>query len=262
MGPDYYLDLIGDWEDTTKEPVVEKVKIPNNRTIYVVRDDLIGGGTKVRFLDFIVRNAVQRGVKEIVYGGCPATGYAQISLPILTNRYGIKTVLFMAKRNPKNYTEYQQRALDLGAKINWVENGMLTVSTARAKRYWARDPKKRIVLPLGLEHETAFGCIIKVARSLRVRPTEIWSVGSSGTLNRGLQLAFPKVPSNVVQVGHNMKPREIGRANHFKSEYRFEKPVKTHEAPPFPSAPTYDAKAWKFILDHANHRALFWNVGA
>ena len=34
------------------------------------------------------------------------------------------------------------------------------------------------------------------------------------------------------------------------------------DAPPFPSAPTYDAKTWKFMREHASPGALFWNVGA
>ena len=40
------------------------------------------------------------------------------------------------------------------------------------------------------------------------------------------------------------------------------KPVSDIDKPPFPSAPTYDAKAWKFIKEHASRGALFWNVGA
>ena len=43
---------------------------------------------------------------------------------------------------------------------------------------------------------------------------------------------------------------------------KFDKPIKKEEAPPFPSAPTYDAKAWPFIKQYAKPRALFWNVGA
>ena len=31
------------------------------------------------------------------------------------------------------------------------------------------------------------------------------------------------------------------------SNYKFDQAVKENEAPPFPSAPEYDAKAWKFI---------------
>ena len=30
--------------------------------------------------------------------------------------------------------------------------------------------------------------------------------------------------------------------------------------PPFPSAPNYDAKAWRFIKEYASDGAYFWNV--
>ena len=70
------------------------------------------------------------------------------------------------------------------------------------------------------------------------------------------------VPVYVVQTGHSMNEREIGRAKHWVSPYKFDKPIKPEEAPPFPSAPTYDAKAWPFIKEHAKPQSLFWNVGA
>ena len=54
---------------------------------------------------------------------------------------------------------------------------------------------------------------------------------------------------HVVSVGHTMNEREIGRAIYHRSEYKFDQPVKEDEMPPFPSAPTYDAKAWKFIQE-------------
>ena len=96
---------------------------------------------------------------------------------------------------------------------------------------------------------------------LPITPKEVWSVGSSGTLNRGLQLAFPDAEINVVSVGHKMSSREIGRATFYKSEYKFDKPCKDSEKPPFPSAPTYDAKGWKFIKRYGSDGALYWNVG-
>ena len=38
--------------------------------------------------------------------------------------------------------------------------------------------------------------------------------------------------------------------------------IKPMEAPPFPSVPSYDAKAWPFIKEYGKQNALFWNVGA
>lgn len=247
-----YLGYVRGWTDPNPAPVITE-----HEGFYVVRDDLLGAGSKARSLDFFVKNF---SGKELVFGSCPATGYAQISLPFVANRYNKTVHLFMAKRNPDNYTEYQKRGIAAGAIYHWIPDGMLAVTQARAREYAAEDPNNRALFPLGLEHETVIGSIIKVARSLPITPTEFWTVGSSGTLNRSLQLAWPKAVAHVVSVGHTMKAREIGRAILWKSSIPFDKPAR--EMPPFPSAPTYDAKLWEFVKLHAKPGALIWNVGA
>jgi|TARA_Y100000593_G_C4248844_1_gene306082 hypothetical protein len=248
------LEMVSDWEDPNPKPIIKEYD-----GIKVVRDDLLNHGSKIRFVDKYIRDVK---AKEIVFGCCPATGYAQISLPVVANKYGKKVVLFMAKRSPDKYHEYQKRGMDLGAIYEWVNMGMLSVTKSRAKKYYEEDPDNRVLFPIGLEHPTVVGSIIKVARqNLNENDfSEIWSVGSSGTLSRGLQLAFPNKDVHVVSVGHTMSKREIGRAKFYRSDYKFDKIVKEEEMPPFPSAPTYDAKAWKFVKEHAKPNALFWNV--
>lgn len=253
---DELLKLVEDWEDPNPPPVIEKFE-----GIFVVRDELLVYGSKIRFIDKFIRDVPQ---KEIVFGSSPATGYAQISLPAVTNKYDKKTVLFMAKRNPENYHEYQKIGMELGAEYHWVNMGMLNVTQSRAKKYVEENSDERVLFPIGLEHPTVIGSIIKTARKY-IDPntiSEIWTVGSSGTLNRGLQLAFPNLDINVVSVGHTMSDREIGRANYYRSEYKFDKAIKESEMPPFPSAPTYDAKAWKFVKEFGKKDCLFWNVGS
>ncbi len=248
----HYLSYVEGWEDPNPAPVIKE-----HDGFLVVRDDLLGAGTKVRALDYFVRNF--KG-NELVFGSCPATGYAQISLPVVARRYNKKVHLFMAARDPKNYTEYQKRGMQEGAIYHWIKDGMLNVTQKRAKDYAAEDPENRALFPLGLEHKTVTASIIKVALSLPIdEPKEFWTVGSSGTLNRALQIAWPNAKAHVVQVGHNMKTHEVGRASHWKSSLPFNKPAKI--LPPFPSAPTYDSKAWEFMLEHASPGALFWNVG-
>ena len=144
----------------------------------------------------------------------------------------------------------------------WVNLGMLAVTKKRAQEYYEENKSEREVLPIGLEHPSVIASFIKVARSIKYTPTEVWSVGSSGTLNRSLQLAWPDAKIHVVSVGHKMSDREIGKAQYWRSDLDFDKPVSDIDKPPFPSAPTYDAKAWKFIKEHASRGALFWNVGA
>jgi hypothetical protein len=62
-----------------------------------------------------------------------------------------------------------------------------------------------------------------------------------------------------------MGEREVGRAIYHKSPYKFDKPVKEAHTPPYPSAPTYDAKVWHVMKEwHAEHDrkepCLVWNV--
>ena len=245
-----YLEMIGDWTDSLPAPVVEE-----HEGILVVRDDLIGGGSKMRFADYLIQS--QPEIDEWVYGSSPATGYAQISLAHLCGRYDKKAVIFMADRAVEKRHAYQLQAIEAGAIMHWIPNGMLSVTEKRARDYVAEDPTCRRLLPIGFDHDTVIASIIRVALSIDVRPNEVWTVGSSGTLTRGLQLAWPDADFHCVTVGHK---GDYGRAKIYECNIPFNKPAKV--IPPFPSAITYDAKAWEYIKQHASPGALFWNVGA
>jgi len=259
------LGQIGDWCDPNPAPIVEVYQ-----GIHVVRDDMLAAGTKVRGVDYLIgHDARYAHIEEWVYGSCPASGYAQISLPTVCGRYQKRAVIFMAKRRLDALHPYQQRGLDAGADVHWVPNGMLSVTQARAREYVEESPTTRMLLPIGLEHPTVSGSFIRVARNLPITPQYVWTVGSSGTLNRSLQLAWPKAEVHVVSTGHQMSEQEIGRAHFHRSPYTFNKGVPLHERPPFPSAVEYDAKAWVPMMDwYRTARppgtgvVLFWNVGA
>ena len=244
-----YLTMIGDWEDSMPPPVIE-----THEGIQVVRDDLLGGGSKMRFADYLIKSNEE--IEEWVYGSSPATGYAQISLAALCRRYGKKAVVFMADRAWDKLHDYQIRALSEGADMKFVPNGMLSVTEKRARDYVQENPHTRRLLPIGFDHPTVIASIIRVARNMDIYPKEVWTVGSSGTLTRGLQQAWPDASFHCVTVGHK---GDYGRAKIYKCKIPFNKPTKIK--PPFPSAITYDAKAWSYIKDHASKGALFWNVG-
>ena len=249
LSTDELLDIIKDWEDPNPPPVVEEYN-----GFHVVRDDKLGYGSKARFIDYLVKTEGD----EWVFGGANKVGWGPISLTHVCNKYGKKATFFMAKRSVP--TLHQQQVLDMGGTIHWVDNGMLTVTKARARKYYERDTVSRRVLPLGLEHPTVLASIVKVARNLPVKPTEIWTVASSGTLNRGLQLAFPDVPAYAVEVGHKMSDYEKGRAITMRSSYAYDQKVEESRMPPYPSEPYYDAKLWDFVVSNGKKGALIWNV--
>ena len=119
-----------------------KLIIEEHEGFHIVRDDLLEGGSKRRFVDRMIREEIAEGAEEFIYGGCPANGYAQLSLTLQAKEYGKKAIFFMAKRSLDNLHPYQKQALEYGADIRWVPNGMLQVTKARAREYFYEDPKK------------------------------------------------------------------------------------------------------------------------
>jgi len=241
-------------DEINPKPVIEKYE-----QFYVVRDDLIEGGSKTRFIQNLIKTSPQN---EMVYGSSPATGYAQIALARVCQHLNKKCILFMAKRKPENLHPYQLKSMNYGATIHGVDNGMLSVTQKRSRDYVASDTDNRKLFPIGFDCPEVISEICKLAKTLPIQPKEVWTVGSSGTLTRGLQLAWPEAEFNCVSVGHKMGQRELGRAKMYKCDIPFFNAVDPADAPPFPSVPTYDAKAWKFMKEHASPNALFWNVGA
>lgn len=252
--------MLSNWTDPNPP-----IQVVDHEGFLVVRDDLLGYGSKARFVDYMIQHMPEQ---EIVFGSCPATGYAQISLPVVAKRYGKSVHLFMAQRDLSKLHPYQTLGAQLGSIYHWVPSGMLNVTNARARQYVQTDPSNRFLFPIGLEHPSVIESIVKVAREqVSFTPDHVWTVGSSGCLNRGLQQAWPDAEVHVVSVGHAMDTRSIGRAIFHRSPYKFDKAVKAIEAPPYPSAPTYDAKVWKPMIDwYASHdrpcRVLVWNVAA
>jgi hypothetical protein len=164
----------------------------------------------------------------------------------------------MAKR--KELTWHQKRFVELGGKIEFVANGMLTVTQKAARDYVAKAPKKRRLIPMGMGEQSVHDSIVDVARALPIKPTEIWTVASSGTLTRGLQAAFPDAKVFAVQIGHKLSQQEAGRAKVFVSPYKYDEPVRPDDMPPYPSEPYYDAKVWSFVRKYGSEGALIWNV--
>src|SRR5579871_6610795 len=104
----------------------EDIKIDNNRTIRVVRDDLIKGGTKILGLIPYLKELIQLNpnIKEFVYAS-PAYGYAQVAITIAATSLGRSAVIFVAKRNQRHPNTLL--AEKLGARIMEVPYGYLVV---------------------------------------------------------------------------------------------------------------------------------------
>lgn len=218
---------------------------------FVVRDDLLPGGTKRR----AVQPLLEPG-REYVYPG-PVYGYAQLALAYSASLVGAIATLFVAKRAEMYPTT--ARAMEAGAKVMEVPHGYLNVVQAAARRYC--EDTGAVLLPFGLDTYDTMVRIADAAKSTGLLPTQVWCVAGSGTLTRSLQLAWPEAEHFAIAVG---KSPNIGTAKLIEAPEKFEQPVnrKLGPVPPFPSTPNYDAKGWRYFVEHSKPGALFWNVGS
>ena len=243
---DYGLDTI-DFKTNLPKPIVKE-----HDGIQVVRDDLIEGGTKRRAFYTYIKS---KDYDEFVYAS-PRQGYAQLSLAYACRDLGRKATVTVPQ-GQRYWLTY--KAEELGANIIEVPMGFLTNIQAKAKKYCLDNGAH--LIPFGGDHPIIIESMRQSALSIGINPKEVWTVMSSGVLSRGLQGAWPDAKVYGVRIGHNTTPREQGRAETFKSDYKFHQECKEDERPPFPSSLTYDSKAWGFIREYASKGSLFWNVG-
>lgn len=231
-------------------PVIER-----HNNFLVVRDDLLPGGTKRRFLYRFLK--AQPHVKEWVYAS-PRVGYAQVALAHTAKDLGLKGTVVIPKGEHFHLTT---EALELGANVVEVPMGFLTHIQHVAKKY-VEEREGAQLLPFGLDHPVIIDEIARIASSLPVKPKEVWTCISSGVLSRGLQKAWPDAKVYGVLTGHGTSNKERGRAEVIKSTYKFNQKCKDEEKPPFPSSDYYDSKVWSIMNKLGSKDALFWNVGA
>lgn len=226
--------------------------VREHEKVMVLRDDLLPYGSKTRFLDGYFRKIVH---DEVVYAS-PRHGFAQISIAYLAKVHRKRATIFIPASN--EMTVYTQRAIELGANVIQVPMGFLSVLKSKVGKY--AKQKGAFILPFGLGAPEVVACIGKIAETIDIEPDEVWTVAGSGTLSRGLQLAFPYADFFAVQTGRKLSQKDVGRATIIPCPIPFGKPTK--KQPPFPSVPEYDAKAWEHIPKDGKKLRLFWNVGA
>jgi ribosomal protein L21 len=222
--------------------------------ITVVREDTLDGGSKLRFLPFLVQ-----GAQEVVFGA-PFCGGAPLALSVLGRESGQKITIFYAAR--KTLHARQEKVKANGARLEFVSPGYMTVVQAKARAYAAASGA--MFLPLGFDVPAAADPFIEAIAKVRAKvgdPPEVWCATGSGMLARCLGVAFPS--SKVIGVCVGLKSR------HDKQEYQGNVELREHPLDfareskaesPFPSCPNYDLKAWELCAKEAKPGALFWNV--
>lgn len=246
-------EIIGEWQDPYPAPVIEEW---NDR--YIVRDDLLEVGSKARFADHLVSMSES---DTLVYPASPAQGYAQISLAFLCAKYNKKFVMWTPERRKENLTKQQLKAVELGADMRMVKSYSSYAPLRKAAREYVDTHPEACIVPEGLDCLSVLASVVRVGRKIPFTPKEVWTIGSTGTLSRGLQLAWPDADFHIVSaMGRKMEPGQNGRAKLYTTPWSYSQNVEKSGRPHFNSVLNYDAKAWPYFVKYSSKGALFWNV--
>jgi hypothetical protein len=236
-----------------KPPIIE-----DHDGIAVVREDLLDGGSKIRFLPYLVE-----GAREIVYGS-PFCGGAGWALSVWGRRMGVPVTLFYAKRKDLHWR--QKAAFLNGATIYQVPAGRMTVVQHRARSYAA--DRGALFLPLGFDLPQASGPFVAVMRRVaadRREIREVWCATGSGMLARCLGQAFPSARVFGVIVG--LRSRNAAQKfppNVTLLDCRYDFAERCESPAPFNACAHYEGKAWELLKQRSNASPpgtiLFWSV--
>lgn len=238
---------------------ISSVPIPNGKSIFIIRDDYVPGGTKSRGINPLVK--LHSTIEKFIYAG-PSNGFAQLALALACKKYERKAVLFTSG-SPSRITEYLK--LLPNVKIIMTKANLWRTQSM-AKKYHQNQKKKTMLLPFGFS-SVEFKIFLKndivvnlpdILRDLH--PRRIWLAAGSGTLLQCLSEIFPNTKFMVVRVGKYIPDEcvDSSRMRIFTSNEYFSHPAKY--LPPYPSVATYDAKVWQYVLKYGKSGDFIWNV--
>lgn len=238
---------------------MDNIVIEKHYGIYVLRDDLLEGGTK----SILMNKIDEPNINEFVYAS-PVYGGFQIALSVYCKSVGKKATIFCAKRIEKHNNT--QKCIDYGANIIEVPFGYLSVVEKKAREY-CKNKKQIKKINFGAnsdENKKIISERVKnVINKLDFKLDEIWCVIGSGTLISSILMTVDEsIKVYGVEVGAKFIPEnEYSNLTIITYPKKFDK--ESNIIIDFPSTPNYDKKAFEYCLKYninTNKNILFWNV--
>jgi L-cysteate sulfo-lyase len=172
--------------------------IPGAPQLWIKRDDLtgyLGGGNKLRKLEYVMADALARGATTVVTTGSITSNLARTTA-LIARRLGLKCELILSGGDPQAAHANGRIAELLGVKIHTV-----AVSTDRAPRMkeiadaLERKGERVYVVPLGASNEVGSFGMVAAFEELGIQQLEIGEqfdaivfATSSGGTQAGLEV--------------------------------------------------------------------------
>jgi hypothetical protein len=230
------------------------ITLDNYKGITVLRDDLLIGGTKSRFLHLLL----DKNKDGYVYAS-PVYGGFQIALSGVAKSIDKESIIFCAGRSKKHYNTI--KASELGSTVVEIRPGYLSVVQKRAKDFVKDNPNYQY-LEFGANYPDAITQIAKtmvdIINELGKEPSEIYCAVGSGTLVKGILAGTTSAKVTGVMVGKEFNyQHERLRLIKYPKGFDYISKYKV----PFQSMPNYDLKALEVCMQlKRSNDVLFWNV--
>lgn len=215
--------------------------VQQHETLYVLRDDLLAGGTKRRALmQILARTPAQK----IHYAGT-VMGHGALALAHACKDAGKDAEIFICGDQDNQMIAKLRMAganLHIKPPMPVADLHSLTINEA----------KGQTVFPPGFDMPAFEDTLVETLSRFDAAPySEIWTASVTGALTRALKRAFPDKRFKTVSVVKS-------GGGDFTAPEKYHRPAKS--PPPYPSCPHTDAKLWQFARRHAAPDALIWNT--
>jgi cysteine synthase len=225
-------------------------KIAEYQGVSVVREDLIPGGTKSRFMDLAFK-----GADEVAYASSHCGG-GQVALAYAARALGKRCVIFTAARAQLHRRQFEAQAL--GAEFHFIRPGYQSVLNARLRAHC--EATGATAAPFGLAIPGATDIIAEAASSIPVKPRFVWVSAGSGLLARALRQAFPDAELHAVRVGAEVDV-PVAVMHEYHRPYAWACQVDV----PFSIDKHYEAKTFQLMQQwretiRPKGEVLFWNT--
>ncbi len=247
---------------------ISTIEFKENQKLFVVRDDVLPGGTKQRAIIPYLQSLQKKGFNHFIYLS-HFCGFSQISLAHGCKVLGLKCTIFTTHDLNNELHNNSAIAKEYGAQIYTCAS--LDQAEYEAKEFVDTNLRNHLI-PTGFHDEEFINILSETLQEQwdyiqsKFLINEVWLPFGSGALVNAFKKVIPEyITLHVVDLNildpYDQKVVSIKndkRVVYHQSNLAFHEV--SNNPPPIQANDYYDAKVWEHIILQPGQNALWWNV--
>jgi len=247
---------------------ISTIEMKKDQKLFVVRDDVLPGGTKQRAIIPYLQGLQKKGFNHFIYLS-HFCGFAQISFAHGCKVLGLKSTIFTTKDLNNKLHSNTLIAQKYGAEIKVCAS--LDQAEYEAQEYFETNLRNHLI-PTGFNDELFINLLAERLHEQwdfiqsKFLINEIWLPFGTGAMVSAFKKVVPEfIQIHVVDLNildsydpEVVKIKNDSRVVYHQSELAFHEVSKN--PPPISANDFYDAKVWEHIELKSNQNAIWWNV--